>query len=176
MLQWHAPPLWEVPALPQPRRRTPSALFSWPGKATSSRSVSHVCLPGFGLLQVFDLHSSIWISEISHVCPPQPKGCWPASQPDSQPAILCDKNLDIGHCAQTFQPVFDICHAYGHPFLLSFYTTVSDLDYGWRTQGRQKIKPLDFTFLHTFQLIKMGFSIVKKQYMLNILILIIFFF
>ena len=31
----------------------------------------------------------------------------------------------------SFQPVFHTCHAYRHHWVLQFYTTFGDLDFGW---------------------------------------------
>ena len=38
---------------------------------------------------------------------------------------------------------------------MPFYTTFTDLDHGWRSQGRDKTRHLGFIFSHIFQLIRM---------------------
>ena len=84
-----------------------------------------------------------------------------SDKPASQPSILCGKTFNVEHCTQTFQPYFfHICHAYGQHWLLSLYTTFTDLDLAWMLQGRCWAKPPGFIFLHTFQLLSMKFNIV----------------
>ena len=57
------------------------------------------------------------------------------------------------------------CHAYRHR--CTIYTTLSDLDVCWGSQGQRKAKPLCFIFL----LIRIKSDVVLKQFKLNFLIL-----
>ena len=59
---------------------------------------------------------------------------------------------------------FHTCHAYRHHWLLPFYTTFTDLDFGWGSQGWCKAKPQGFVFIFKFDL-------VLKQFRVNILTL-----
>ena len=61
------------------------------------------------------------------------------------------------------------CHVHRHYWLTAFYTTFTDLDLAWESQGQPKAKPIGFTFFHTFHLIRMKFGVVMKQLKLNIL-------
>ena len=68
----------------------------------------------------------------------------------SQLAILRGKNLNIRHEPQTFDPnCFHSCSVYTHCWLLTFYTTFSDLDLGWGSQGQFRAKPFWLHFLKT---------------------------
>ena len=93
---------------------------------------------------------------------------------------LCNKSCSAGRLAwqklnrQTFQPIFffffffyNTCHAYRHHGLLPLYTTFTDLDICWGSQGNCKAKPLSFNFSHVFQLIRVKFDIVLKLLKLN---------
>ena len=53
-----------------------------------------------------------------------------------------------------------------------FYTTLTDFDLAWGSQGRRKAKYFGLIFSHTFQLIRMKFDIVLKQFKLNMLVLL----
>ena len=53
------------------------------------------------------------------------------------------------------------CLAYRLHWLLPLST---DLDLAWGSQGQCKAKPIGFIFSHTFQLIKMKFDVVMKQF------------
>ena len=87
--------------------------------------------------------------------------------------VLCRKNFNVGCYPQTFQPdFFYTCRACRHHWLVPFYITFIDLDLAWGPQGQCKAKPLGFVFWHTFQLIRMKFDVVLKQFMLNILMLL----
>ena len=55
--------------------------------------------------------------------------------------------------------------------LLPFYTTFTMLDLARGSQGQGKTKPLFFIFSQTFQLIRMQFEVVLKQFKLNVPIL-----
>ena len=53
--------------------------------------------------------------------------------------------------------------------VLTFYTTFTDLDLAWGSQGQCKAKHNGFIFSHTFHLIRMKFIVVMKQFKLNVL-------
>ena len=74
-------------------------------------------------------------------------------------------------CANFSTKLFHTCHAYRDHGLLPFYITFADLDPGWNSQGQQRAKPLVFIFSHTFQMIKMKFDLLLKQFRLNVPIL-----
>ena len=70
--------------------------------------------------------------------------------------IIIIKNLNIGHYAQTFQPIsFIPAVLFIRCWLLPFCTTFSDLDRGWGSLGQHKAKPVCFIFSHTVQLSEM---------------------
>ena len=86
------------------------------------------------------------------------------------PAVLHSKNFSIGHYAQTVQPKFvHTFHAYRHHWLLPCYTTFTDLEFVWGSQDEHKVKPIGILFWHTFQLLRIKFDMVMKQFKLNIL-------
>ena len=66
-----------------------------------------------------------------------------------------------------------MCHTYRLHWLLLFYTTFTDPDLGWGSLHQCKVKLLDFIFSHTFQLIRLKFDLVLKQFKLHILILLL---
>ena len=59
---------------------------------------------------------------------------------------------------------FHICCCYIHHWLLPFYTTFTDLELAWGSQGLRKARPVDFIFLHTFHLIRMKCNVVMKVF------------
>ena len=61
-------------------------------------------------------------------------------------------------------------HAYAHA-ILPFYTTFTDLDLGSGSQGQCKAKPVGFIFSHIFQLIRMKYDMVLKQFHLILLLI-----
>ena len=82
---------------------------------------------------------------------------------------LTCKNVNIAHYMQTFQPNFCIPAVLtGTIDFLSFVH--SDLDVGWGSQGQRKAKPVGFIFL---RLIRMKFGVVLKQFLFNILTLLL---
>ena len=102
----------------------------------------------------------IWMCVVTCVCPPGWQACRLALQ-----------NIYIGHNLST-----KFCHACRVPLtstINNFYATVSDLDHGWGSQGQRKANSVGFIFLHTFQLMRMKFDVVQKQFRLNVLILIL---
>ena len=54
-----------------------------------------------------------------------------------------------------------------------YYTSFSDFGVGWGSRGQSKAKHVNLIFLHTFQLIRMKFKLVLKQFMLNFLVLLL---
>ena len=64
------------------------------------------------------------------------------------PAVLGGNNFNIGQYTQTFQPVcIHTCQtytSYRHHWLLPFYTSFTDHDLAWGSQGQHKAKPLGF--------------------------------
>ena len=92
-------------------------------------------------------------------------------QPASQPAVLCVKNLNIGHYTQTVQPNFFI------PALLidtiDFYHCIPFSLTLTLSRGQVSLmayaKPICFIFSDIFHLIRMKFDFVMKQFKVNIL-------
>ena len=78
-------------------------------------------------------------------------------------------NFNIGDYMHTFKPNLFI-PAMLVCWLLPFYTSFTDLHLCLGSQGQRKAKPLGFIFVHIFQLIRMKFVMVLKQFSLNILI------
>ena len=71
--------------------------------------------------------------------------------PVGQPAILCGKNINVGHYMQTSHPqFFHTCHAYRHHGLLQFCITFTDLDLGRGPQDHCKAKTSWLHFLTKF--------------------------
>ena len=63
---------------------------------------------------------------------------------------------------------FHTCHAYRYNLVLPFHFMFTDLDLTFGSQGQHEAKPVSFIFSHTFHLIKLKFDVVIKQFMLNI--------
>ena len=53
------------------------------------------------------------------------------------------------------------------------FTMFSNLDLGWESQDQHKADPVGFIFWHTFQLKGMKFSVVVKQFKLEIVRLLL---
>ena len=84
---------------------------------------------------------------------------------------LRGKKFDVRHYTQIFQAdVFILSHAYRHHWPLLFYTIVSDLDFGFWSEGQWKANHVRLIFLLSFQLFQIKFNIIK-QFKLNMLIL-----
>ena len=89
--------------------------------------------------------------------------------------FMCLANLPSSYVPKGFtldimQKLFKLlptCHAYRYNRPLPFYTTLSDLDLLWGSQGQHKAEPVGSSFLHTFKLIRMKFSVVLKQFKLK---------
>ena len=92
-----------------------------------------------------------------------------ASQSASWPSILCNKSFNTGHYTQTVPPNFFV-----HAMLIGtidFYHFIP-CPLTLTLPGIHKIstkQSIGFIFSHTFQLIRMKFDVVMKQFMLNIL-------
>ena len=50
--------------------------------------------------------------------------------------------------------------------VIMVYTTFTEIDPAWGSQGKRTSRPLDFIFSHNFQLIRMKFNMVSKQFKL----------
>ena len=84
------------------------------------------------------------------------------------------KNFSVGHFTQTVKLIFfHTCHAYMHHWLLLFYTTFTDLDLAWGSHGQHEANTVGFIFLHIFHLFRMKFDVVRNQFKLNILRLLL---
>ena len=84
--------------------------------------------------------------------------------------VLLGKNFNIGHYMQTIQPVsFSPC-LFAQLTSAILYHFI-DLDHAGGLQSQHKVKPLGFIFSHTFQMIRIKFDKVLKQFQLSILIL-----
>ena len=80
-------------------------------------------------------------------------------------AILHNKNFNIGHLYPNFLTYFfHTCRFYRHNIIDICYF----MQFALTVHGGHKVKPLGFIFSHTFQLIRMKFSIVLKHFKLNI--------
>ena len=124
---------------------------------------SDLCIPLLLVLShslIFFIHMSIiWIYAMSRVC----LSSWP---------VLGSKNLHIGHTCKFFLTKFvDTCHTYGHYWLLQCFTTFTDFNFAWGSQGQQNI--FGFIFSHTFHFIRLKFDVVMNQFKLKILRLLL---
>ena len=61
-----------------------------------------------------------------------------------------------------------ICHVYGHSWLLLVYTTFNDLDLAWRSQSQRRSKLLGFIISYTFHFTRTEFYVVLEPIKLNI--------
>ena len=68
---------------------------------------------------------------------------------------------------------FHTCHAYRRHLPQPFYTTFTDLDLAYGSQGQPEVKLIGFIFSHDFHLIGMKLDMVMKQFKLNILRLLL---
>ena len=87
-------------------------------------------------------------------------------------AILRGKNFSIGHRTQTFQQNF--VRLAMHMGTTDFYYFIPLSKTYTLAEGHKistKTKLTDFTFSHTFRLVRMKFTMVQKQLKLNILVL-----
>ena len=77
--------------------------------------------------------------------------------PGSQPAVyLAWQKIKYWTFHANFATkLFHTSHTSRHHCLLPFYTTFTDLDLGWVSQGQHNAKPLAFIFLH-FYLIRVS--------------------
>ena len=67
---------------------------------------------------------------------------------------------------------FHTCHAHRHMKFYHFNPPWLKGDHGCGSQNKRKTRPLGFVFWQTFQLIRMKFNMVLKQFKLNIPILL----
>ena len=104
--------------------------------------------------------SNIWIYVMNHVCR--------AGQQSSCMAKAL--MFDIVHI---FRPNLFIPVMLIGTIDFYYFIPLTDLDLAWVSQDQCKAKPLGFIFSYTFQLIRMKFIIVLKQFKLNILILLL---
>ena len=99
----------------------------------------------------FCLKSILWIHVMSCVCP----ASWPS---------CVAKTIMSDIIGKLFNQTFHTCHAYRNCWLLLLYTTFTDLDLAWGSQGQCKVKPIGFILSHTFHLIRMKFDVAMKQF------------
>ena len=97
-------------------------------------------------------------------------------------AVLNGKNFGIENFMQPFFSFFwgggggHACHAYWHHWLLPFYTTFSELDLGWGSQGQHKMKSILhrcwlylLAYSSALHLIRMKIDMTVNQFKLKLI-------
>ena len=98
-----------------------------------------------------------------HPPPPPPQKKTPKKQNKTK-SNNNKKPLIFDIYMRTVQPFFfHTFYAYRHKWLLPFYTTFTDLDLAWGSQGQREVKTLGFIFSHTFYLIMKKFNVMMKN-------------